>query len=92
MNRVIKDQSIVIVEKIESLDNIKNGTIVVALINGYATVKRIYIDNNIVTLMPDSDSKLFVPTTIDTGYEEINIIGKVIWHMNPDDVEKYYWT
>lgn len=89
MNNVIEDGSIVIVEDIPYL-KIKDGTIVVALVNGLATVKRFYLKDNSVTLMPDSSDKSHLPIIINTEDEQVFIVGRVIWHMNPDDIEKYY--
>ena len=90
MDNIIKDGSIVVTEDISHLSKIQDGTIVVALVNGYATVKRIYISDTSVTLMPDSSDKKHQPIIIDTAQEKVCIVGRVIWHINPDDMEKYY--
>lgn len=87
MNNIIQDGSIVVVERIET---VKNGSVVVAFIDGQTTVKRFFIDGSIVTLMPDSSDKSHKPIMINTEYTPVSIIGRVIWHMNPDDIEKYY--
>ena len=89
MNNVIPDRSIVVAEEVPDTI-LKEGTIVVAFINGEATVKRIYPGENQVMLMPDSSDKAHQPIIVNTSEEQIYIIGRVIWHMNPDDVEKYY--
>jgi len=89
MNNVIEDGSIVIAEEVPDTV-IKEGTIVVAWFDGEATVKRIYPGDTQVTLMPDSTDKGHQPIIINTEVEPIYIIGRVIWHMNPDDIEKYY--
>jgi repressor LexA len=93
MNNVIEDHSIVVVEN-TSTDgiNYKDGTIIVAYCDGLVTVKRIYKqpDGNI-SLVPDSTDKTHLPIMINPEEHPITIIGKVLWHMNPDDIaEKKY--
>lgn len=86
MNNVIEDGSIVVAE--DTADggiNFKDGTIVVALLDGKATVKRLYRAEDHVTLMPDSTDKAHMPITI-TPDQQLYIIGRVIWHMNPDNI------
>ena len=89
MNNVIEDGSIVIAEEVPDTV-IKEGTIVVAWFDGEATVKRIYPGDTQVTLMPDSTDKRHQPIIVNTQETQIYIFGRVIWHMNPDDIEKYY--
>ena len=91
MNNVIPDGSIVVSE-----DNYNNamkysdGTIVVAFMDGTATVKRLYSGEDSITLSPDSTDKSHMPIIVPKD-KELVIIGKVIWHMNPEDVaEKCY--
>lgn len=89
MNNVIPDGAIVVAE--ETPDTVlKEGSIVVAWINGEATVKRIYPGDHQVTLMPDSSDKGHHPIVINTDEEQIYILGRVIWHMNPDNISEYY--
>lgn len=90
MNNVIMDGSIVIAEDINHLSSVKDGTIVVAFVDGMATVKRIYTRENQITLMPDSTEKSHLPIMINAEDKLISIIGRVIWHMNPDDIEENY--
>lgn len=91
MNNVIEDGSIVIAEDVSNtLTSLKDGTIVVAFIDGQATVKRLYVNGSSVTLMPDSKDKSHQPIIINSDDTGVAIIGRVIWHMNPDDMEKYY--
>lgn len=91
MNRVIPDGSIVVCE--DNLNNAikyKNGTIIVAFMDGGATVKRFYQCNGKITLLPDSFDSTHIPIPI-TLEKQLYIIGEVIWHMNPEDVaEKCY--
>ena len=89
MNNVIQDGSIVVAEEVPDTV-LKEGTIVVAWLDGEATVKRLYPGDSQVTLMPDSSDKGHHPITINTNEEPIYIIGRVIWHMNPDDIAEYY--
>lgn len=91
MNNVIPDGSIVVSE-----DNYNNaikytdGTIVVAFMDGTATVKRLYSGEDTITLSPDSTDKSHMPIIVPKD-KELVIIGKVIWHMNPEDIaEKCY--
>jgi repressor LexA len=90
MNNVIQDGSIVITEDISDFVSIQNGTIVVVLIDGEATVKRLYVNENQLTLMPDSSDKSHLPIIVDTEVKQVYIVGRVIWHMNPDDICKNY--
>lgn len=89
MNNVIPDGSIVVAEEVPDTV-LKEGTIVVAWINGEATVKRIYPGEHQVTLMPDSSDKGHHPITVNLEDNQLYIIGRVIWHMNPDDIAEYY--
>ena len=91
MNNIIPDGSIVVSE-----DNYNNaikysdGTIVVAFMDGTATVKRLYSGEDSITLSPDSTDKSHMPIIVPKD-KELVIIGKVIWHMNPEDIaEKCY--
>ena len=90
MNNVIPDGSIVVAESVTALDSLKDGTIVVAWVNGTATVKRLYAGDHQITLMPDSTDKSHQPILIDTDINTVSVIGRVIWHMNPDDISKMY--
>ena len=90
MNNVIPDGSIVVAESVTALDCLKDGTIVVAWVNGTATVKRLYASEHQITLMPDSTDKSHQPILIDTDINTVSVIGRVIWHMNPDDISKTY--
>lgn len=89
MNNVIPDGSIVVAEEVPDTV-LKEGTIVVAWINGEATVKRIYPGEHQVTLMPDSSDKGHHPIIINADEEQVYILGRVIWHMNPDNISEYY--
>ena len=90
MDNVIPDGSIVITEDVAHLSKIKDGTIVVAWKDGEATVKRLYTSDHSITLMPDSTDKTHQPIVINTDDNQVKIIGRVIWFMNPDDIDKYF--
>ena len=90
MDNVIPDGSIVITEKVDNALDLKDGTIVVAWVDNGATVKRLYAKESSVTLMPDSSDKSHRPIDVNLETSPIQIIGRVIWHMNPDDIEKLY--
>ena len=90
MNNIIADGSIVIADTDIDKNQIKDGTIVVALVDGLATIKRLYQNSNQITLMPDSTDKSHKPIMIDPTITTVTILGKVIWHMNPDDIFKLY--
>lgn len=89
MNNVIQDGSIVVAEEVPDTV-LKEGTIVVAWLDGEATVKRLYPGDSQVMLMPDSSDKGHHPITVDLEDNQLYIIGRVIWHMNPDDIAEYY--
>ena len=89
MNNVFPDHSIVVVEDSSANIKYKDGTIVVAYHDGEATVKRFYAKDDGVVLMPNSSDKSHPPIVISND-EQLLIFGHVIWHMNPEDVAKYY--
>lgn len=78
MNNVIPDGSIVVAESVTTLDDLKDGTIVVAWVNGTATVKRLYAGNHQITLMPDSTDKSHQPILIDTDINTVSVICCVV--------------
>lgn len=90
MDNVIADGSIVVVEDNGNGIKYKDGTIVVAFHDGQATVKRLYDQEDKIVLMPDSQDKSHLPITLIKENEQIYIVGKVIWHMNPDDISEVY--
>lgn len=89
MNNVIQDGSIVVAEEVPDTV-LKEGTIVVAWLDGEATVKRLYPGDSQVMLMPDSSDKGHHPITVNLENDQLYILGRVIWHMNPDDIAEYY--
>lgn len=89
MNNVIQDGSIVVVEHNNDLP-ISDGTVVVVYMEGQTTVKRLYDQGDRITLMPDSSDKAHMPITIIKEEKQVYIVGRVLWHCNPDDIERYY--
>ena len=76
MDKEFKEGSLVLVQKQSTLES---GEIGVVLINGFdATVKKVYIRDNLITLMPQSNNEDHQPQTYDTLKEEVKILGKVV--------------
>lgn len=76
MDKEFKEGSLVLVQP---QMYIENGDIGVILFNGFeATVRRIFIKDNLITLMPQSNNPEYIPETYDRSKEEVQIIGKVI--------------
>ena len=72
----IKEGSIVVVER---QNYIENGDIGVVIIdNESATVKRIYVNEDTATLMPQSSNPNNQPITVDLKKQNFEILGKVI--------------
>lgn len=72
----IKDGSVVVVERQEYLEN---GDIGVALIdNEDATVKRIFINGDMATLIPQSSNPQNQPIIVNLKEQDFKILGKVI--------------
>lgn len=90
MNNVFSDGSIVVAELLENKEELKNGDIVVAVLDGNTNIKRFYDIDGIINLMPDSKDKSFTPIIVNPNVSNLSILGKVIWHMNPDDINKSY--
>jgi repressor LexA len=76
MNLEFPEGSYVLVER---TNEVENGSIAVVLVNGYeATVKKVSINNNIITLIPMSSDPLYQPQIYDMTKDEVKIIGKVV--------------
>jgi len=76
MNKEFEEGNLVLVRK---QDYIENGDIGVVLVNGMdATVKKIYIKNSIITLMPQSNNPEHQPQIYDIKKDEVKIIGRVM--------------
>jgi repressor LexA len=75
MNLEFQEGSIIIVEK---TNIVNNGEIAVILIDGCeATVKKVIMSKNMITLIPMSSNAIHIPTMYDLSKDEIQIIGKV---------------
>lgn len=88
MNHIFPPNSIVIIEKISSFDDIDDGTIVSVMIHDKCFIRRVYFDKEISIFLADSSNKKYVPITEKAS--QVTIFGKVIWHMNPDNISDYY--
>jgi len=55
---------------------VEQGEIGVALINGEATVKRIFLDGNIIRLVPENEAMM--PITVMRNDPDFSVVGKVI--------------
>ena len=76
MNLEFPDGSYVLVER---TSEVENGSIAVVLVNGYeATVKKVSINKNIITLIPMSNDPSYQPQIYDITKDEVKIIGKVV--------------
>jgi repressor LexA len=76
MNLEFPDGSYVLVERTSTVEN---GSIAVVLVNGYeATVKKVSINKNIITLIPMSSDPSYQPQIYDITKDEVKIIGKVV--------------
>ena len=70
----IRDGDVVIVRKQPLAES---GDIVVALVDGEATVKRLYLRDNVIELQPESKLKKYRPISV--GPEtDLRILGKVV--------------
>ncbi|MCM2675611.1 LexA family protein [Alkalicoccobacillus plakortidis] len=76
MDRELPEGSYVLVEKDA---DIENGQIAVVRVNGYdATVKKVSVSGDIVTLIPLSNNPTHQPHTFNIAEDDIAFIGKVI--------------
>jgi repressor LexA len=76
MNREFPDGSYVLIDRDA---HVENGDIAAVLVNGCeATVKKINVKNNILTLIPMSYDESYYPEAINLEKVEVTIIGKVI--------------
>lgn len=75
MNLEFNEGSMLLIEKTPCIET---GEIGVIRINGYeATVKKVAIDKNIITLIPCSNNPEYTPKIYDLEKDNIEIIGKV---------------
>lgn len=76
MDKEFQEGSLLLVQK---QNYIENGQIGIILIdNEEATVKKVYINENIMTLVPCSNNPEHQPRIINMEKEEVKIIGRVI--------------
>lgn len=77
MNREYPENSLVLVRKNIPVSDGDNVVLVVGD-NKEATLIKIKIEDNILTLIPNSYNPEYLPQTINTDVERVKIIGKVI--------------
>jgi repressor LexA len=76
MDKEFKEDSLVLVQR---QDFVSNNEIGVVLIDGMdATVKKIVIDENLITLIPCSNNSEHMPKTYDMNKVDVRILGKVV--------------
>ncbi|BDR56912.1 LexA family protein [Xylocopilactobacillus apis] len=88
MNRILPDKSMIGIQKVESLEDLKNGEIVVFSDGGDYCVKRIYINKELklVDFLPDSTDRSFQPISyLFSNMEDVKIIGRVVLHLVFDE-------
>lgn len=92
MNNTFNLGDILVIEKIDPFI-LKNNDIVAILHNEKIKIRKIFIDtiNNLCALIADNH-KMFetIIININSYKEKTKIIGKVIWHVNSDDISKKY--
>lgn len=84
MNRVIPNGSLIAIEKIDSIFDIKNGDIVVFQDCGDMAIKRFYNNKEKQTIIftPDSTNKNFYPMSYSyNDLSNVTIIGKVVIYI-----------
>jgi len=80
MNLKFQEGSLLLVEK---CDCIENGEIGVVLIDGLeATVKKVVINDNMITLIPMSTNPEHIPMMYDIVKDDVRIIGKAKMAIN----------
>jgi repressor LexA len=76
MDKEFQENTLVLVKKQEYVNNNEIG---VVLIDGMdATVKKIVINNNIITLIPCSNNPEHIPMSYDMSKVDVKILGKVV--------------
>lgn len=76
MNREFDNGSFVLIDRDLQVEN---GEIAAVMVNGdEATVKKVHIKSNILTLIPESTDESYFPETVNLEKEEVTVIGKVI--------------
>lgn len=84
MNRVIPNGSLIAIEKVESIFDIKNGDIVVFQDYSDMAIKRFYNDKAKKTIIfnPDSTNENFYPMSYSySDLSNVKIIGKVVIYI-----------
>lgn len=94
MNKTFNIGDIVVIEKLK-LESIKNGDLIATIIDDFILIKKFFIDkiNNQCALISDN-TKEYAPIILNLNeldeQSKIQIIGKIIWHANSDDISIKY--
>ena len=87
MNKVLPNGFLVLVDPCTSID--VSGQIYAIAVGGQtATVKRVILHDNGITLQPDSDDPTYKPVLLDyseSDTPEISVIGRVVWWCSPTE-------
>lgn len=85
MNRLFPDGALVLIDPEEE---VRNGDVAVVFVNGDdATLKRVYFDDDRITLHPESYDTEYKDRTIDGSdpdAPEVRVIGKAVAYSSPD--------
>jgi SOS-response transcriptional repressor LexA len=86
----LDDGDFILVEKINSLAELKNDDIVVAVIEGMVVLKRIRISPKVIILYPENSSQEYQPIIL--SKDNFSIVGKLLDKIivNDDDVNFVY--
>lgn len=84
MNRLFPDGAVILVDPDQE---VRNGDVGVVFVNGYdATVKRIYLEDDVVRLHPESYDPEYADRVIDSNdpdAPDVRIVGKVVSYAAP---------
>lgn len=94
MNKTFNIGDLLIIEKKE-FHHFNNGDVVEIINNKKIMIRRFFIDttNNICAFIPDNVNE-FKPIIINIDElkkdQYLKVIGKIIWHINTEDISKKY--
>lgn len=74
MDKEFSDGTLLLIEKTPCVEN---GAIAVVLIDDEATVKKVTLNKNMITLIPCSNNPKYIPKIYDIKKDRVSIIGRV---------------
>jgi repressor LexA len=80
MDKEFKEGSLALVQKQEVIENGEIGLIAVKELD--TVIRKVFINNSLITLMPQSNNLKYQPQTYDMAKEDVHVIGKVILAVN----------